>query len=311
MELLLIREFLTVADILSNSNGDGSFAQAAEALNIYPSTLSKHIKQLEDELGAPLFDRTTRRVSLNDFGHFFHPHAIKIYDSYSECQTAVEQYLLPKRPKLHFGCAVPVASGKYFRALRVCRKAHPGCQFQIAEFSDWHLKEMLRNGQLEFIIAYSEKVPGQEFTAYPIEEDSLVVMVSQSHPLASKEIITVEDLKDENIVTNPTNSFVGVLVRDLFRSAGYTPHIWYSDNSSGNLANVIDHGGIGLLMSSSAYFLAGKHTKVIPLSSSRTLSLHVLCLPNHKLSPVASTFLSSLLQSDSSVPIEIGGSHDH
>lgn len=60
MEIDYIREFVTLADV-------GNYMEAADILFISQSTLSRHIKSIEEDLGAPLFDRTTRKVVINEF----------------------------------------------------------------------------------------------------------------------------------------------------------------------------------------------------------------------------------------------------
>ena len=64
MELSYIREFVVLAET-------GNYLEAADALFIAQSSLSRHIKSIELDLGSPLFDRTTRKVVLNGFGQAF------------------------------------------------------------------------------------------------------------------------------------------------------------------------------------------------------------------------------------------------
>lgn len=303
MDYMVLNEFLTVAK--TAKNGSGSFVQAAEMLNTYPSTLSKHIKLLEDELGAPLFDRTTRRVSLNDFGRIFLPYAQEMYNSYKKCQTAVEQYIFSKSPALRYGTVVPVtADNKYMHAMRTCLKKFPNCDFQFVELHNWALKDMLRNGKLEFILAYQEESDDSEFICHPIGRDNLVALVAESHHLYSQNCLSLDTLRNEKMITNPLNSYMGNLVYSAYQRAGFIPYVWYSDNSNSNLANVVDRSdGVGLMMETSAHVLAGPHTKVIPLKPTITLQLCVLSLRERKLSSVATTFLEELLQT-SNAPAE-------
>lgn len=307
----MLKEFLAVAKTVEN--GFGSFIQAADELSIHPSTLSKHIKLLEDELGAPLFDRTTRRVALNDFGHFFMLHAKEMYDGYMECQTAVSQYILPRPPVLCFGTVVPVAAeNRCMRAMRVCEKRYPGCSFQMAEFDNWTLKELLRSGKHEFIIAYEEKDNNPEITARPFGQDKLIALIMDGHPLCGETHLSLDMLKKENIITSPRSSYVGNLIHKACRAAGFSPQVWYSDNSASNLAAVVDHGGgVGLMMESSARYLAGPHTKLIPLEPTITLQLCTFTLRERKLSPIATTFLAELRQMDDMAPVPKGADHDH
>lgn len=303
----MLNEFLTVAKTVEN--GSGSFVQAAKVLNTYPSTLSKHIKLLEDELGAPLFDRTTRRVSLNDLGRIFLPYAQEMHDNYEKCQIAVDQYIFSKSPALRFGTVVPVTSDNtYMHALRVCVEKFPNCNLQLVELHNWALKDMLRNGKLEFILAYQEESDTSEFISHPIDCDNLVTLVAESHPLYSKDCISLNTLRKEKMITNPLNSYMGNLVYSMCEAAGFIPYVWYSDNSYSNLASVADRGnGVGLMMESSAHILAGPHTKVIPLEPTITLQLSVLSLRERKLSPISVTFLEELLQASNMPSAQKGG----
>ena len=71
MDIEILEEFIALAESCS-------FQETADRLHISQSSLSKHLKKLEAELGAALFDRSTRSVSLNELGMAFLPHARRI-----------------------------------------------------------------------------------------------------------------------------------------------------------------------------------------------------------------------------------------
>ena len=88
MELTPLRYFVKLADVLS-------FTEAARELFITQSTLSQSIKQLEAELGAPLFDRVGKKVYLTDSGLDFLSHARKaLEENKTVAEVAVEQGLM-------------------------------------------------------------------------------------------------------------------------------------------------------------------------------------------------------------------------
>ena len=74
MEIDYIREFITLAQVQN-------YMAAAEESYISQPSLTKHIKAIEMELGVSLFDRTTRKVHLNQFGRTFLPYACLLYTS--------------------------------------------------------------------------------------------------------------------------------------------------------------------------------------------------------------------------------------
>ncbi|MBQ9196058.1 MAG: LysR family transcriptional regulator [Clostridia bacterium] len=84
MELKYIREFVSLAET-------GNYFETAERLFITTSSLSRHIKALEEELGMPLFDRTTRKVELNSHGRLFLPYAKQFVKIDDECAMAFDE----------------------------------------------------------------------------------------------------------------------------------------------------------------------------------------------------------------------------
>ena len=81
MEIQYVREFLSLAET-------GSFFETAEQLFVTTSSLSRHIKALESEMGVTLFDRTTRKVTLNRYGKLFLPFAKEFARIDEECTRA-------------------------------------------------------------------------------------------------------------------------------------------------------------------------------------------------------------------------------
>lgn len=91
MKIQSIREFLTLSEVKN-------FNYASERLFLSQPTLSRHIKELEEELGVPLFSRTTRHVELTEYGQYFLPFAHQIVsaeDEYTEGLAKMRRALSP------------------------------------------------------------------------------------------------------------------------------------------------------------------------------------------------------------------------
>ena len=85
MEIMQLKEFTMLVRTLS-------YSETAFRLNVSTSALSRHIQQLEAELGEKLFVRTTRSIALTKFGTVFLPHAVMMLQEYDDCMAAVDQY---------------------------------------------------------------------------------------------------------------------------------------------------------------------------------------------------------------------------
>ena len=92
MEINYLRELVVLAQM-------GNFLEAADALYIAQSTLSKHIKKIESELGVPLFDRTTRKVSISKYGQLFLPYAKQIAEIQDQYTIALQNSLAIDRER--------------------------------------------------------------------------------------------------------------------------------------------------------------------------------------------------------------------
>ena len=87
MKIQNMREFLMLSEVKN-------FNSASEKLFLSQPTLSRHIKELEEELGVTLFSRSTRRVELTEYGQFFLPYAQRIVsaeDEFTEGLTAMRK----------------------------------------------------------------------------------------------------------------------------------------------------------------------------------------------------------------------------
>ena len=100
MEIDYICEFAVLAETCS-------FSEAAEQLFISQSELSRHLRALETDLGAPLFDRTTRSVTLNSTGQLFLPYARQIASIRYEYTTAIGNAVSGEHGNIRIG-SIPV-----------------------------------------------------------------------------------------------------------------------------------------------------------------------------------------------------------
>ena len=97
MEINYLKEFVVLAQT-------GNFMEAADILYVSQSTLSKHIKSMELELGVPLFDRTTRKVTISKFGELLLPYAQQIAELQDKYTAIFQNSLDIDQETLTVGC---------------------------------------------------------------------------------------------------------------------------------------------------------------------------------------------------------------
>ena len=123
VSLRQLRVFASVAKHLS-------FARAAEELNLSPPAVSMQIKELEVEVGLPLFDRTSRKVSLTTVGEYLLAYTRRVLAAMRDAEDVVARFRGLKTGVLDVGM---VSTAKYFvpRMLAQFRDEHPGVEIRL------------------------------------------------------------------------------------------------------------------------------------------------------------------------------------
>ena len=126
MELRHLRCFLGVAEELH-------FARAAEKLHIEQSPLSRAIKELEEDLGVRLFERTTRSTRLTHAGHIFLEHVPRVFAAISQARDSVKAIAAGYHGQLRIALSDSISQGRLTALLALCRKQEPDVDIRLYE----------------------------------------------------------------------------------------------------------------------------------------------------------------------------------
>lgn len=234
-----IKEFVLLA---SNLN----FSKAAEDSFISQSSLSKHIRILEKELGTHLFIRTTRSIRLTEAGIMFLPYAKKIIglcDSYS---SELELFSSRDNNKLVVGI---ISNPQYYDLAGYMigfMIAEPDINFNLIEADEIGLLEMFKQRKYNLFTAFppSELTGNYEFL--PMVETKFVALVNTSHPLANKTSLSLKDLSGEKILIPGRNSTLQTIIKDAMIKQGLEFCPTYEGSSIGSIELLKAGMGISL-----------------------------------------------------------------
>lgn len=134
-----------------------SFTEAAKLCGVRQPTVSNAIAALEDELGQPVFARTTRRVTLTPFGEQLMPAIEAVVRAQLELQQRVEQISRPARPLLRVGFSPLVGAHRVALALSPFVEQHPNVELVYKECSIEDLVERMEAGSLDVIFTVDGK----------------------------------------------------------------------------------------------------------------------------------------------------------
>ena len=186
--------FLAVAEYLN-------FAQAAQALHVTHPAVSQQIKSLEKELGAPLFVRTTRSVSLTEEGKAFLPDAQQIV---ALSQRAAKRFSIgPDNPieMLTIGCYSSACMILLADALEQLRSMCPALHPNLQTIPFRHIYQRLESGDLDAVVGFREASDTKINALFKeLSKSSIVCVCARNHALAGVKEICMEDLKKEKLV---------------------------------------------------------------------------------------------------------------
>ncbi|WP_410642335.1 LysR family transcriptional regulator [Amycolatopsis sp. lyj-346] len=215
MELRQLRYFVTVAEELH-------FGRAAERLHIVQPAVSQQVRRLERSLGVPLFDRTTRSVSLTEAGQRFLPHARAVLSAADRAADSVSSF----RPA---GAAVRLGTSEGLgdrldAFLRAFARLAPSASLELLHAPTLQRLQRVRDGSLDAtIVRGSWPSSGLDFT--PLWMDEVLVALPASHPLASSPAVPFASLASLPARLSPPsrNHPLYDLVMSSCREAGFEP----------------------------------------------------------------------------------------
>ncbi len=181
----------------------GSFKRAADALNLSQSALSRRIQKLEEALGLPLIERTTRTMRLTIAATEFRPRAEALLDSAQEAVLAVGDEANRfdyQRNATVTVAAVPTATRRVLpRAVHAFREQGHRARIRINDLSAGEVTEEVTSGAADFGITFiGGQEPGLEFQV--LFDDAFVLVVHRDDPLSGKEKVTWADVDPSRFI---------------------------------------------------------------------------------------------------------------
>ncbi len=231
MEFRHLRYFLAVADALH-------FTKAAEGLPVSQPALSAQIKQLEQEVGVPLFDRAGRSVQLTRAGSIFREHARRALREMELAQVAIAEEEGLQRGTLAVGVVQTVNAYLVPDIVGRFSTLHPQVSLKLDELSGPDIEAGVKSGLLElgigFVPAGSDRLETQ-----PLFEEDFVLIASPRHRFATRRYLPLTSLADEPLVLLPDVFCTRRLLNASFEQAGIVPKVTVEMNSiEGILATV-------------------------------------------------------------------------
>ncbi len=240
MLLRHINYFLAVAEHLS-------FTRAALALHVSQPALSQQIRQLEDHLGAPLFDRSGRTVRLTDAGEVYLDYARRTLLGLEEGKRAIHDVADLRRGLLRIAVTPTFTSWLIGPLLAAFHQHYPDITVSVREMPQERIEEGLNAGELDAGIGF-EGVYAQEIEAQTLLTEKLVLVVGAGHSLAGHTRLPVSTLNALPLVLLSTEFATrGQIDRCCWRH-GVNPRVVMEANSVSAVLEIIRHAPLATLL---------------------------------------------------------------
>ena len=266
MDLRQLEYFVAVAE-------EANFTRAAERVHISQSGVSAQIKQLERELGADLFDRSTRAVRLTAAGEAALGHARAALASAQAVGEVVGETSRLLRGRLGVGMVGGCAITPFFDALASFHEAHPGVAIAVREGSSDQLIDELRGGSVDLCLVGCAHRPPEDLASMVIVSEGLTAVVPPGHELARRKTTTLAQVTKHPVVCMPPGTGLRAVFDQACAAGGIRATIAVEAAAADSIADLAARGlGVGVLTTS----LAAAHQDRLHLAAINDVTIPAL-----------------------------------
>ena len=266
MELRHLRYFAAVARELN-------FSRAAQQLHIAQPPLSRQIRQLEDELGAELFDRSARPLRLTPAGQFFQGQAAQLLERLTEVRAATLRIARGRRVWFSIGFVPSTLYGVLPEVIRRFRAAQPSVEVGLSELTTVQQLEALKAGRIDVRFGRL-RFDDASIAGEVVTEEAIVAAVPSGHRLARHRRLSLAKLSAEPLLLYPAKPRPSYAdqVLEMFQSRGLQPVVALEANEMQTAIGLVVAGIGYALVPRSVQGLHREGVVYLPLSDSGVTS---------------------------------------
>ncbi|MGD8190440.1 LysR family transcriptional regulator [Brevibacillus ginsengisoli] len=222
MDLRHLSYFLEVAK-------QKSFTKASETLHVSQPSISKMVKDLETELGVSLIDRSFKQIELTDAGEVVLERAQRIIQSTDLLLDELDDLMNIKRGKISIGLPPMAGARRFPKILGEFNEKYPAITMQLVEMGAKKVESLVEMGEVDIGVVLSSECH-QQFESFRFGGNFIVLAVHSNHPLAYRESVSLEELREERFIMFPEDFSLQQLLLDHCEKAGFHPHIVYQSS---------------------------------------------------------------------------------
>jgi len=240
MEIRQLKAFVSIAEAKT-------FTAGARLVHITQAAISMQIKQLEDEVGVPLFIRTPRRVLLTEAGEVLLERARKILREHDAARAELAELAGAEHGRLRIGSASAMfATTQLPGILQNLKQKFPHAEVTVVSGTSQVLIEKIHSGEID-VAFVSLPVESANIQTELLFSDEIVAIANPKHPLAKQKVISAAALSGEQLILGERGGNTRRRIDDFFAASGVKPNVVMELSRQSAINRMVENNmGVGI-----------------------------------------------------------------
>ncbi|MEO3683796.1 transcriptional regulator CynR [Shewanella vesiculosa] len=260
MLLRHINYFLAVAEYRS-------FTRAATSLYVSQPALSQQIKQLEEQLGCQLFDRSGRSVRLTDAGEMYARYARNALQDLQEGKRAINDVKNLSSGELRIAITPTFTTYLIGPLIKVFHERYPKVTLSVKEMSQEQMEQRLLDDEFDVGIAF-ENVHSADIESQTLLVETLALVVRKDHPLAQESVVNLQILNQQSMVLLSNEFATREQIERYCRQHQVQPKVLMEANSLSAVIEIVRNTQLATLLPSN---ITGERDELVAITLTPSL----------------------------------------
>ncbi len=225
-----------------------SFTKTSKELFVSQPAVTTAIKNLEKELNTQLFIKNGKDLDISESCEYFHNLVVPIVSLYNNLETQMKEFIL-KSTSIRIGIPPMLGSFIFAPLLNQFMNKFPKINLKLFELASNANQEALLKNEIDLALTviFHNKIDSRLNYA-KIGETKLLFAVSKNNPLASKKIISLQEIKDIPLILLKEDSLQYQVITSFFKQIGITPNIKLKTEQIATIKELLSYGKIGAFL---------------------------------------------------------------
>ena len=240
MEIRQLKAFLAIAET-------NTFTAGARRMNVTQAAISMQIRQLEDEVGIPLFTRTPRRVILTEAGEYLMERARRILREHDAAIAEIAEIAGAEYGRLRIGSAsAGFSTDQLPSILEQLKKKYPNAEISVSSGTSQALVDKVLHGDID-VAFISLPVETANVHTELLFSDEIVAIAHPSHKLAGERVISAAELAGEALILGEKGGNTRRMIDEFFNGSNIRPRVVMELSRQSAINKMVENGlGVGI-----------------------------------------------------------------